>query len=434
MGVELRSGDYTRFVRFGKRTVKAGEAAAIWNKNGEHRRIIGPKRVILVNASIRFLTRHTAGRNQYLRVYFRDGTVEHIPGPKSLYLDPSCHDKITVKEGIQLRENEVMFVSAVVSSEKKRSKKGDSSSERNMKGLSVVDGPTLFIPSAEDLVEELEWNILPDKIFRGTDIPKQKIKILTLHTFMTWKVQVPIGSSNGTAMAYATLLVKYRIETIDKVARHKDPHAVLISALLADVHELGQVITENDVKNSADGQLSSILSIKKSYRNIVQAGDSCGFRVGSVKVLDIQPGEKIAKDLDRERELQSDTLTKIAQKKDEIHLQELELEEQEARLRSELDLEIKEARMRSELAAEQHILKLRSIKREIELAKLKLDAQLEANMRTYQSVLEFLHNLKGMGIDLTQVLSAAGGGGGSFASEILRCTPALQNQQEDSEA
>ena len=34
MGITFRSGGYIKHVRFGGRTIKDGEAAAIWNRNG----------------------------------------------------------------------------------------------------------------------------------------------------------------------------------------------------------------------------------------------------------------------------------------------------------------------------------------------------------------------------------------------------------------
>ena len=39
-GIDFRSGSYSRYVRFGKRTVKDGEAVALWNMRGVHRQIV----------------------------------------------------------------------------------------------------------------------------------------------------------------------------------------------------------------------------------------------------------------------------------------------------------------------------------------------------------------------------------------------------------
>ena len=43
MGLDFRGGNYRRYIRFGKRTIKQGEAAAVWNMNGTQTEIIGPR-------------------------------------------------------------------------------------------------------------------------------------------------------------------------------------------------------------------------------------------------------------------------------------------------------------------------------------------------------------------------------------------------------
>jgi hypothetical protein len=42
MGLTFRSGTYRRHVNVGKRTIKDGEAALIWSRNGVAREIKGP--------------------------------------------------------------------------------------------------------------------------------------------------------------------------------------------------------------------------------------------------------------------------------------------------------------------------------------------------------------------------------------------------------
>ena len=263
MGITFRDGSYFRFVRCGRRTIKHGEAAAVWNSNGRHRLIVGPDRVLLFNSTIRFLTHFNAKTNQYLKVSYRSGSVDHIPGPVSMHLDPTFHDDICVQDGIELKEKDVIFVSSLLqssSSSKKKSEKISSDddvrtkniSDRSMMlktGLSIVDGPTIFIPGADDVVETLEWNILPDKILKGEEVPKSQLQVLKLNTYMTWGVQIEIGSA--PVRGYVTVLVKYKIDDIEKVAKRRDPHAVLIAGLLADAQELSETtITEDDIKTT----------------------------------------------------------------------------------------------------------------------------------------------------------------------------------------
>jgi len=82
-----------------------GEAAAIWNVNGVHKQIIGPKRKWMYNSTIRFLTRHKAESHQYIRVAHRNGNVQYIYGPSELYMNPALHDSVEVYDGIKLKSN-----------------------------------------------------------------------------------------------------------------------------------------------------------------------------------------------------------------------------------------------------------------------------------------------------------------------------------------
>lgn len=64
MGIDFRDGHYRRYVRIGKRTIKEGEAAAIWSRNGRQREVIGPSLERLFYSHIRFLSRYMADPSQ----------------------------------------------------------------------------------------------------------------------------------------------------------------------------------------------------------------------------------------------------------------------------------------------------------------------------------------------------------------------------------
>ena len=74
----------------------------IWNQYGLHKQIIGPKLVYLYCSTIRFLDRHIANGNQYLRIESTDGTFENRVGPCVVYENPVFHVKIEVKDAVVL--------------------------------------------------------------------------------------------------------------------------------------------------------------------------------------------------------------------------------------------------------------------------------------------------------------------------------------------
>ena len=84
----FRAGEYYAHVLVGKRTVKEGECAAVWLASGKRKIVPGPERIRLWWSHVRFLDRHVADQNQYLKVQYRDGRKEHRRGPLALFFDP----------------------------------------------------------------------------------------------------------------------------------------------------------------------------------------------------------------------------------------------------------------------------------------------------------------------------------------------------------
>lgn len=185
----FRDGTYYRHVWVGKRTVKQGECAAIWTQSGKRKVIEGPQRVRLWFSHVRFLTRRLADSNEYLRIKFRDGNIQHSRGPCSVFIDPCVHESIEVKPAFKLTPNEVL----VVYSEREGSGSGDegkpladaasarkpdapaaapttgtTSAAESSSPLvigqpatvirRVVHGPAVYVPRACEWVHEFSWH------------------------------------------------------------------------------------------------------------------------------------------------------------------------------------------------------------------------------------------------------------------------------------
>jgi hypothetical protein len=156
MGVTFRTGGYIRFVRIGGRTIKDGEAAAVWNRSGTHSQIIGPRRVNLFYSTIRFLTRHKAESHQYLVVKNRNGEVDHMHGPEELYENPAYHDEVSVEDAILLKVQRCIIVhtdgsSALYTAETINTRDGHKKVKvEYQKGSSC--GARLFIPRPDEKI------------------------------------------------------------------------------------------------------------------------------------------------------------------------------------------------------------------------------------------------------------------------------------------
>ena len=114
MGLDFRGGNYKRRVFFGKRTVKEGEGAVIWNRWGTPRVVDHGKLCYMWFSTIRFMDRFVADRSEYLIVKYRDGRIEHIRGPVAMFENHIEHLSIQVKEAIEAGAAGAISGSAVV--------------------------------------------------------------------------------------------------------------------------------------------------------------------------------------------------------------------------------------------------------------------------------------------------------------------------------
>ena len=96
----------------GYHTIKEGEQALVFNRGGQGRLVVGPRRVRMsqiINAmchtismvilqvfigrgEIEQLTRYVANQNQYMEVKYRDGRKENEPGYVFSSFSPTLYD------------------------------------------------------------------------------------------------------------------------------------------------------------------------------------------------------------------------------------------------------------------------------------------------------------------------------------------------------
>lgn len=125
------------------KTIRAGEWAAVWGRSGAVEIVPGPKRLLAFGRKIELLPRQTAGPQQYLVVRFRDGRVQHQPGPAALWRHPLEHAAVETRDALVLDANEAIIVYA---------QEPDRVSRR------IVRGPVLFVPAANEWLHEFSWH------------------------------------------------------------------------------------------------------------------------------------------------------------------------------------------------------------------------------------------------------------------------------------
>ena len=231
MGITFRNGDYIKFVRFGGRTIKDGEAAAIWNRNGVHTEIVGPRRVQLFFSTIRFLSRFKAESNQYLVVKHINGRVEHLRGPTALFQNPAIHDEVLVVDGLHLKSSSEFVLIQNDPATKESVKKVSGEVQNLSPNIFSIQGPALFIPSPSEYVHRFSWSRIDGERLVPGDEGVEKFRTSANHLDAT--MTVPLSNSY---FIKAEIHVEYKISNLSlgKLLEHEDPISRMFNSLRVD--------------------------------------------------------------------------------------------------------------------------------------------------------------------------------------------------------
>jgi len=409
----FRDGQYYRHVRIGKRTVKDGEAAAIWSYDGTRKVIVGPQRVRLFFAHVRFLDRHVADQNQYLAVQYRDGRQEHHRGPKALFMDPCMHMSITTKDAFKLAANEALIVyreqqqldGSVATKAAAAAEVDAIKVDVGVPGTvqrRVVRGPAVFIPAAEEWVHEFSWHgSLSERTGKGskTGSPGDE-KVPHALTFtklrcMPDQMYMSVKNVRTTDDAQVTihLMVFFELKHVEMMLdQTNDPIGDFINAASADVMTFGAANTyESLLQRTA--QLSDVGSFPILGGRMRQTGFEMlkivyrGYSAS--ETLQSMHDQAIAKRT--KLKLEADTRSM------EQAQQALELQCRQERSRAEMELEAATRRHQGELADLDHA---QAVRHDAERERTALDAQRRKN----DEQLRFNESLQKLGVDLTQYL------------------------------
>jgi len=379
MGITFRSGDYIKFVRVGGRTIKDGEAAAIWNRNGVHTEIIGPRRVHLFFSTIRFLTRHKAESNQYLVIKHKDGRVENIKGPMAVYQNPAFHDEVQVKDGISLKSSSEFIVV-----------QNSDYAKESAKDLTTVHGPKLFIPSPSDNVHTFSWSQIDgEKIYSAE---AETTKLSTSAFPLDIIINVPLINSQ---FIRARIHVEYKISSplsLEKLMEHQDPIARMYHAIRVDGQTLGGIITLDMVRNWKQDEMKAIFNNVEGYPELCKAAKQSGLEILTVYLTGQSLSNELKALFDSERAIESKLQSEI---KTKTQRQELRVFEQEdkrkefeheeelkrMKLESKLQSEIKAKTQRQELRLFEQEDKRKEIEHEEELKRMRLESKLQSEIK-----------------------------------------------------
>lgn len=416
MGIHFRGGEYHQYVRLGKRTIKHGEAAAIWSLDGTHREVVGPRLVRMFCSSIRFLTRVSATKDEYLYVRYVDGREEHKAGPASIFVNPVHHTEVLVKQNIKLQtagDYLVVYAEggapAILSSDDDNagtfelkpilSKKVDSGTssmqsaagggdECNKSSLTrtILKGPLSFSPAVNDFVHEFKFSPLPP------------MKVLNeCQSFGGLVVPVNVGNDggeSGTVTLNVSVVVSSVSALIDRAPNLLD---VVTKSLRIDVsHAMRQVAAWPAVHPTLLDMCSDLTSFPCLQATVA----ACGCKCTSVSATSVEPCAELAKAIA--------TVVKNKQTREAERAQQIEKAGAAARdFEAEKQLKEREtAWKKATMLAEQEV-QTSTAQFEAKMLNEKEGRTRDHSAKKNAEVISFLKEVKELGVDIDKLLASS---------------------------
>ena len=404
MGLDFRDHHYRRYVTIGKRTVKDGEAMLIWNRNGVTREVVGPALVYLYCSAIRFLSKYTAGPEEYLVVTKTDGRVEHLPGPVSLFENPTLHSMIAVKSAISLTSASECIVLhrqqpvAMVKTEAGYVTPSPMSGGQQIERL-FLEGPSLIFPGVGDTVLNFNWSSpllsFEEKVpFHILNTAKRQIKV---------KGGVSFRGENKIK-GFVQLLLSLQITDVAKMCDGTNNlMADLNDALEVDLNHISLLAIET-IQQVNDLDIFSTLD---SFPQLTTRAQEMGVHVEYVLYGGFQPDEslrhhiadlanvhaKYAKDCIVNEQNQQKRTMELTAKKDR-------LAQEESFMKAEIE-------MKQQYLEAEHHYKQSQLENDLILRKREEDFALEMLSNKNKESIRSLQTLSELGVDLTKLLCSS---------------------------
>jgi len=400
-------------------------------------------------STIRFLDRHAATPTQYLSVLHRSGKRETIRGPAVLYENPVLHQKIEVKETIQLTApTEALVVYTEVSvgmpvessatfdatpveakvglgaeekQEEAEAAEGYNPTHEKSVSRRIIRGPAVFVPKVGEWTHEFVWsgNQAPS---RGAIVPGAlRFNVLETNT-QTWSTDAKMRTSDNIPFT-VQLTFTYKLESVEHMlASSTDPVAEWCSGLEADMCVLGDHVTSATVL--AKG-LNAVMSTLDSFPRLCARMESNGFslegvilrRVLASEALERRFKEAAAEETDGARRLAIAETNLKAERIAALSKAEKEAREAEAQEKREARAaEAKETRLRLEMERaesrrqKEHEMEANQLVHELEIKRQKDEAEAASANAHIEQQVRYLKELKALDVDLTSFLMKGGSG------------------------
>ena len=424
MGFDFRGQHYRRYVRMGKRTIKDGEAAIIWARNGKCKEIVGPKLQRLFFSTIKFLDRRMATASEYIVVCMRDGEVQHLKGPAVVYENPVRHQNVQVKPCLQLMtpQNCVVVSSSATTATTATTRtntgsKSDiaartrspypNSSDTNANTIAqnrrVVVGPCQYIPTVDETPLEFSWTET-STLLTGSREDAKKCAPFVILPLMTQQFEVQVAAvTRDTLKSRVSLALSWQIHRVEVTANCEDPVAQLWQALELDATAIAAPHTAEELHNLGVAPFTLL----RDYVHTRATAEAIGVQLASINCRELLKPTVMRERLTNMAKSHNSHQTKLDAATRANELADAEVQAQLERTNQTERLE--EARFEAAKRREHHEHELLRTKlsNQLSLSTEARGAQVAAAREENAVLVEFLGSLTHLGVDLTTFLTSS---------------------------
>jgi len=416
------------------KTINAGSRAAIWSQNGSVKVVDGPKRPFVYGKKVEILHNYIASEAQYLEIRKKAGPVQIVNGPCSAFADPVLDEQIMVHDAIMIDASEALVVYCHTESAPMGTPSRDATSSTDRKLVTaelkggravlrrVVRGPARFVPASNEWIHNFEWSGQPKDGSKTSYQPKalkfQKLKTIP----MTAYHNVNEVRTNDDTLITVKLMLFFELLDAEKMLdASNDPIGDFINAASSDTIAFCAGLSYETFLNE-----TAKLNQLATFAQLVARAEQIGYNVTKVVFRGFQAGDKLQAMHDNAIQERTRLRLKEENAAQEQRSMDMELDAARRRATKEAELEAERARTAADLALlkdkaqmaknklllEEQLESARQ-KHEAELARVreKEAAQLEVEQKKVEleharnaEQLHMMREMKGLGVDLTQVL------------------------------
>lgn len=321
--------------------LEQGEEALVYGYNGRVKFIQGPKRLWLFLSKLTRLEKFTASHDEYLKISYLDGKVEHRQGPCTLALNSLLYSGIKVEKCFYISANQAIVVY-------ERQKETEYSRK-------IIYGPGIFINGPDEWVHTFSWH--------GEDPTNKTVFIANNNKFVVLNFapdqiyyNVDQIRTFDDALIRIKLMIFFELTDIEKMLNEtKDPIADILNCCSSDITSFTSKKTySNFIENCHELNDLSI------YTKLVERSKKIGFEISKVVFRGYYASPKLQTMHDRSMQTRTQLQLEFESTQQFQEQQEINLINETLRLKTEQELELSKLQSQLELDRLKHMNQLKS--------------------------------------------------------------------------